>query len=45
MNQLQPGDAAPAFSALDQHGSNVDLSDFKGRRVFVFFYPKANTSG
>jgi peroxiredoxin Q/BCP len=45
MNQLQPGNAAPAFSALDQHGGSVNLSDFKGRRVFIFFYPKANTSG
>ena len=45
MNQLQSGDTAPAFSALDQHGSTVTLADFKGRRVFMFFYPKANTSG
>jgi peroxiredoxin Q/BCP len=45
MNQLQPGDAAPGFSALDQRGGTVNLSDFKGRRVFIFFYPKANTSG
>lgn len=45
MNQLQPGDAAPAFSALDQHGRTVHLADFKGRKLFVFFYPKANTSG
>jgi peroxiredoxin len=45
MNQLQPGDAAPAFSAVDQHGNTIDLSDYEGRRVFIFFYPKANTSG
>ena len=45
MNRLQSGNSAPAFSALDQHGSTVNLADFKGRRVFVFFYPKANTSG
>ena len=45
MNQLRAGDAAPAFSALDQHDSTVNLADFKGRRVFVFFDPKANTSG
>ena len=45
MNRLQPGDAAPAFSAMDQHGNTVNLVDLKGRKVFVFFYPKANTSG
>ena len=45
MNHLQSGDAAPPFSALDQHGNTVNLADFKGRRVFLFFYPKANTSG
>ena len=45
MNRLQSGNSAPAVSALDQHGSTVNLADFKGRRVFVFFYPKANTSG
>jgi len=45
MNRLQTGDAAPVFSAMDQRGKSVNLVDFKGRRVFVFFYPKANTSG
>lgn len=45
MNPLQPEDRAPAFSAVDQNGSTVSLKDFKGRNCFVFFYPKANTSG
>ena len=45
MTQLQPGNPAPAFSAQDQSGSTVTLTDFKGRRCFLFFYPKANTSG
>ena len=45
MPQLQPGDAAPAFTLPDQSGNPVSLSDFKGRKVLVFFYPKADTSG
>jgi peroxiredoxin Q/BCP len=45
MEPLQPNDPAPAFSASDQHGNTVKLADFKGRRLFLFFYPKANTSG
>lgn len=45
MNSLQAGKPAPAFSATDQNGEAVSLADFKGRKVFVFFYPKANTSG
>ncbi len=45
MNSLQAGKPAPAFSATDQNGHTVSLADFKGRKVFVFFYPKANTSG
>jgi peroxiredoxin Q/BCP len=43
--RLEPGDKAPAFSLLDQHGATVKLSQFKGRRVLVFFYPKALTPG
>ena len=42
---LQPGDKAPAFTLLDQSGSKVKLSDFKGRKVLVYFYPKADTPG
>jgi peroxiredoxin Q/BCP len=45
MAQLQPGDDAPPFTLLDQTGSPVSLSDFKGRNVLVFFYPKADTAG
>jgi thioredoxin-dependent peroxiredoxin len=37
---LKPGDKAPAFSLLDQSGAKVKLSDFKGRKVLIFFYPK-----
>lgn len=42
---LQPGDRAPAFNLTDQSGNKVRLSSFKGRRVLVFFYPKADTTG
>jgi peroxiredoxin Q/BCP len=42
---LKPGDKAPAFNLLDQHGDKVRLSGFKGRKVLVYFYPKADTPG
>lgn len=42
---LNPGDKAPAISLLDQHGNTVKLSSFKGRKVLVYFYPKADTPG
>lgn len=42
---LTTGTTAPAISLLDQHGNTVTLQSFKGRRVMVFFYPKANTPG
>ena len=45
MTTLQAGDPAPDFSAPDQNEKRVNLSDFKGRKLFLFFYPKANTSG
>ena len=39
------GDRAPAFNLADQAGNKVRLSSFKGRKVLVFFYPKADTPG
>jgi peroxiredoxin Q/BCP len=42
---LRPGDKAPAISLLDQSGATVKLSGFKGRKVLVYFYPKADTPG
>jgi thioredoxin-dependent peroxiredoxin len=42
---LSAGDKAPAFTLLDQDGNKVKLSDFKGRKVLVYFYPKADTPG
>ena len=45
MAKLEVGDKAPAFALKDQHGKLVRLSSFKGRRVVVYFYPKADTPG
>jgi len=42
---LSSGDRAPAIALSDQDGSKVRLSSFKGRRVLVYFYPKADTPG
>ena len=42
---LKPGDKAPAFALPDQDGNSVRLSDLKGRKVLVYFYPKADTPG
>ena len=39
------GDRAPAFHLRDQHGQKLRLSSLKGRKVLVFFYPKADTPG
>lgn len=43
MNTLNVGDKAPNFEALDEQGNTIKLSDFKGKKLVVFFYPKANT--
>ena len=45
MPQLKPGDKAPAFTLTDQNEKRIALQDYAGRKLFVFFYPKANTSG
>lgn len=45
MAQLKVGARAPAFTLNDQSGKKVKLSDFKGRRVVIYFYPKADTPG
>jgi thioredoxin-dependent peroxiredoxin len=42
---LEIGKKAPDFTLLDQDGNKVKLSDFKGKTVVVFFYPKAMTPG
>jgi thioredoxin-dependent peroxiredoxin len=42
---LKPGDAAPDFDLRDQSGRMLKLSGLKGKRVVLFFYPKADTPG
>jgi len=45
MAELKLGDPAPAFTLTDQKGQAVSLSDFKGRTVVLYFYPKDSTPG
>ena len=45
MKTLQAGDLAPQFTLLNQENQPVSLSDFKGKKVLVYFYPKALTPG
>ena len=42
---LEIGKKAPDFALQDEDEATIKLSDYKGKRVIVFFYPKANTSG
>jgi len=42
---LKLGDKAPDFTARDHNGNTVKLSDFKGKTVVLWFYPKADTPG
>jgi len=45
MNTLKQGDKVPNFTVNDQDGNAVSLSDYKGKKLIVFFYPKASTPG
>ena len=45
MNTLKAGDKAPNFEALDNAGNTIKLSDYAGKKLVVFFYPKASTPG
>ena len=45
MTELKAGDKAPNFSAKDEQGNTISLSDYKGKKLVVFFYPKASTPG
>jgi peroxiredoxin Q/BCP len=45
MSTLKEGDKAPDFTAKDQNGKTVSLSDFKGKNVILYFYPKDDTPG
>ena len=42
---LEIGTKAPSFTLSDKDGNSVSLSDFLGKKVVVYFYPKDNTSG
>lgn len=42
---LRPGDVAPDFTAVDHTGKTVKLSDYRGKTVVLWFYPKADTPG
>ncbi len=45
MNRLTVGDMAPDFTATTDTGDSVKLSDYRGKRVVLYFYPKDDTSG
>lgn len=45
MNTLKEGDIAPDFTALNQNEKSISLSDYKGKKVILYFYPKDNTPG
>lgn len=45
MSELKEGDVAPKFTAKDQNGKEVSLSDFSGQEVILYFYPKDDTPG
>ena len=45
MNTLKQGDKVPSFSVNDQDGNKIALSDYAGKKLVVFFYPKASTPG
>ncbi|MGB5943355.1 MAG: thioredoxin-dependent thiol peroxidase [Leeuwenhoekiella sp.] len=45
MNTLKAGDKVPDFTAHDQDGNKVSLSDYSRKKLIVFFYPKASTPG
>lgn len=45
MAHLNPGDPAPAFIGKDQNGETIQLADFTGKKLALYFYPKDNTPG
>jgi len=42
---LKPGQKAPDFRLRSDDGNEIALKDFKGKRILLFFFPKANTPG
>lgn len=45
MTQLKEGSKAPGFKGIDQSGKEISLSDFSGKKLILYFYPKDNTPG
>ena len=45
MKKLEIGNLAPEFEAINENGETVKLSDYRGKRLVLYFYPKDNTSG
>lgn len=45
MTHLKAGDKAPVFSAPDENGNIISLSDYAGKKLVLYFYPKDNTPG
>ncbi|TYB76357.1 thioredoxin-dependent thiol peroxidase [Bizionia myxarmorum] len=45
MTNLKAGDKAPDFTAKDQDGNTISLKDYNGKKLVLFFYPKASTPG
>jgi thioredoxin-dependent peroxiredoxin len=45
MATLKEGGPAPSFALTDQHGKTVSLADYRGRKLLIFFYPRADTPG
>ena len=43
MTTLQEGTKAPDFKGINEKGESISLSDFKGKKLILFFYPKDNT--
>lgn len=45
MAQIKEGSKAPSFEGVDQSGNKIKLSDYKGKKIVLYFYPKDNTPG
>jgi thioredoxin-dependent peroxiredoxin len=45
MGQLKEGSKAPIFEGIDQNGKEIKLTDFTGKKIILYFYPKDNTPG
>ena len=44
-NMLKPGDLAPDFNTTDQNGRPLKLRDLRGKKIVLWFFPKADTPG